>query len=218
MLLFRVFSALLSYPTAEMRAALPEMAEVVGSSPLLSAQERNGLLGLLDELAHGDVLEAEERYSDLFDRGRALSLHLFEHLHGDGRDRGSAMVELKDLYGAAGFELTSSELPDYLPVVLEYLSCRDHEEAREMLADCAHILKVIARALIARQSGYAAVLQALLVIAGEPPVDAAKVPPAKERRDSIDREWREEPAFAGDPLGGATANAKPLPGGRHGLE
>jgi nitrate reductase delta subunit len=109
------------------------------------------------------------------------------------------MVELKQLYEAAGFDLSSSELPDYLPVVLEYLSCRELEEAREMLADCAHILKVIARALIARQSHYAAVLQSLLVIAGEQPVDAASVKPAKERPDSIDREWREEPAFGGAP-------------------
>jgi len=206
MLLFKVFSALLSYPSREMRNALPEMAEVVAQSPLIGTSERDGLLALIDDLAQGDELDAEERYSDLFDRGRALSLHLFEHLHGDSRDRGSAMVELKQLYEAAGLALSSSELPDYLPVVLEYLSCRSADEAREMLADCAHILKVIARALIARQSHYAAVLQALLVIAGEPPVDAAKVPPAKERPDSIDREWREEPAF-----GGPTIPEPPVP-------
>jgi nitrate reductase delta subunit len=199
MLLFRVFSALLSYPSLDMRAALPDMAEVVGQSPLIGTSEREGLLALIDDLAQGDQLDVEERYSDLFDRGRALSLHLFEHLHGDSRDRGSAMVELKQLYASAGFDLSSSELPDYLPVVLEYLSCRSSDEAREMLADCAHILKVIARALISRQSHYATVLQALLVIAGEQPVDAAKVPPAKERPDSIDREWREEPAFGGAP-------------------
>lgn len=218
MLIFRVFSAFLSYPTADMRTALPAMAEIVRSSPHLPAEQRDSLLALVDDLAQGDLLEAEERYSDLFDRGRALSLHLFEHLHGDSRDRGSAMVELKQLYETAGFGLSSSELPDYLPVVLEYLSCRDIVEAREMLADCAHILKVIARALIARQSDYAAVLQSLLVIAGEQPVDAAKIPPAKERADSIDREWREEPAFAGDPVADATANIKPVPGGRHVVE
>jgi len=199
MLIFRAFSALLSYPSAEMRAALPEIAEVVRREALVGESQRRDLLALIDDLGRGDQLEAEERYSDLFDRGRALSLHLFEHLHGDSRDRGSAMVELKQLYEAAGFDLSSSELPDYLPVVLEYLSCRELEEAREMLADCAHILKVIARALIARQSLYAAVLQSLLVIGGEQPVDAASVKPAKERPDSIDREWREEPAFGGAP-------------------
>ena len=106
--------------------------------------------------------------------GRALSLHLFEHLHGDSRDRGEAMVDLKQLYVRAGFALSTSELPDFLPVVLEYLSCRDIGEARAMLADCAPILATIARSLIARRSCYAAVLQALLVIAGESLVDAAR--------------------------------------------
>jgi nitrate reductase delta subunit len=218
MLIFRVFSALLSYPSAEMRAALPEMANAVRASSLVPASQRGDLLALIDDLGKGDLLEAEERYSDLFDRGRALSLHLFEHLHGDSRDRGSAMVELKELYAAAGFELSSTELPDYLPVVLEYLSCREIIEAREMLADCAHILKVIAGALIARRSGYAAVLQTLLTIAGEQPVDAAKVAPAKERADSIDREWREEPAFAGAPFPSVPTGGKPETGERHVVE
>ena len=83
---------------------------------------------------------------------RASSLHLFEHLHGESRDRGEAMVELKRLYEHAGFELSTRELPDYLPVVLEYLSCRDLAETHELLADCAHLLKAIARALMTRNS------------------------------------------------------------------
>ncbi len=196
MLIFKAFSALLSYPSAEMRQALPEIAEVVRSSKLVGARESETLLALVDEIGEGDLLAAEERYVDLFDRGRALSLHLFEHLHGDGRDRGAAMVELKTLYATAGFELTASELPDYLPVVLEYLSQRDMAEAREMLADCAHILSSIARSLVARQSGYAAVPQALLVIAGEKPVDAADVKPVRESAETLDRDWAEKPAFA----------------------
>ena len=154
-----------------------------------------------------DLLAVEERYVDLFDRGRALSLHLFEHLHGESRDRGEAMVELKQIYERAGFELSARELPDYLPVVLEYLSCRDLAEARAMLADCAHILTTIGRSLIARGSRYAAVLQALIVIAGESPIDAAKVPPVKERIESLDRDWIEEPAFAGAP-GAASPSAR----------
>ena len=126
-------------------------------------------------------------------------MHLFEHLHGESRDRGEAMVELKQLYERAGFELSTRELPDYLPVVLEYLSCRDLAEARAMLADCAHILTTIGRSLIARRSRYAAVLQALIVIAGESPIDVAKVPPVKERTETLDRDWAEQPAFAGAP-------------------
>jgi len=199
-LLFRALSALLSYPTPELRQALPEIAAVVRAATLLTAREQRGLLELVDELGRGDLLETEERYVDLFDRGRSLSLHLFEHLHGDSRDRGEAMVDLKRIYEQAGFELSARELPDYLPVLLEYLSCRDVAEARAMLADCAHILMTIARSLIARSSRYAAVLQALIVIAGESPIDAAKVPPVMERTESLDRDWAEEPAFAGAPM------------------
>jgi nitrate reductase delta subunit len=215
---FKVFSALLSYPTAEMREALGEMAEVINQSSLVAAPERDGLMALIAQLGEGDTLDAEERYCELFDRGRALSLHLFEHLHGESRDRGTAMVELKQLYARAGYELTARELPDYLPVVLEYLSCRDMDEARDMLADCAHILKVIARALIARRSDYAAVLQALLVIAGEQPLEAAKIPQAKERLEDLDRRWQEEPAFSGDPMATARAAGPMAGGGRHAVE
>ncbi len=209
MLLFRAMSALLSYPSEEMRKALPEITDVIETSSLVEASERRELLALVTELAQGDLLEVEEQYVDLFDRGRALSLHLFEHLHGDSRDRGDAMVDLKAIYARAGFDLTTSELPDYLPVVLEYLSCRDLDEARAMLADCAHILATIARALIARRSRYAAVLQALLIIAGEAPIDAANVPPAKERTETLDREWAEQPAFAGAPAPGGRVSGQP---------
>jgi nitrate reductase delta subunit len=209
MLEFRAFSALLSYPSEEMRAALPEIAEVIKQSPLVPPREQQGILGLIAELGGDHLLAAEERYVDLFDRGKSLSLHLFEHLHGESRDRGEAMVELKQQYARAGFELSSRELPDYLPVVLEYLSCRDVAEARSMLMDCAHILTTIGRSLIARRSRYAAVLQALLVIAGESPIDAAKVRPIKERAEALDREWAEEPAFAGAPLAAGSSRGMP---------
>jgi nitrate reductase delta subunit len=199
MIVFKALSALLSYPSEEMRHALPEIAGVIRATPLLATRERNDLLDLINDLARGDLLGAEERYVDLFDRGRALSLHLFEHLHGESRDRGEAMIDLRRIYERAGFELSARELPDYLPVVLEYLSCRDLAEARAMLADCAHILTAIGRSLVARRSRYAAILQALIVIAGEKPIDAAKIPPVKERVEALDRDWFEEPAFASGP-------------------
>lgn len=199
MIVFRALSALLSYPTEAMRQALPEIADAIGDASIVTPAEQHGLLDLVDELGRGDLLAAEERYVDLFDRGRALSLNLFEHLHGESRDRGEAMVELKQIYERAGFELSANELPDYLPVVLEYLSCRDLDEAREMLADCAGILTTIGRSLVARRSRYAAVLQALIVFAGESPIDVAKIPPVTERTDTLDRDWVEEPAFAGAP-------------------
>jgi nitrate reductase delta subunit len=196
----RALSALLSYPTPDLRQALPEVAAAVASSPFIAERERMGIMALIDELGGSDLMAAEAHYVDIFDRGRATSLHLFEHLYGDSRDRGKAMVELKRVYERAGFTLTTSELPDYLPVLLEYLSCRDLAEARDMLSDCAQILRRIAEALIAGDSAYAGVLQALIVIAGEAPVDAVSVSRARHERENLDRDWLEQPAFAGVPL------------------
>lgn len=95
MLVFRAFSDLRSYPSQDLQKALPEIADVLKQSPLVSPRELQGFLELLAELGGGEQLDAEARYVDLFDRGPALSLHLFEHLHSDSRDRGTAMVELK---------------------------------------------------------------------------------------------------------------------------
>lgn len=219
MIVLRALGALLAYPREEVRQALPEIADAIRGSPLVAPREREGLLALIEELASGDLLEAEERYVDLFDRGRATSLHLFEHLHGEARDRGPAMVDLKRYYEQAGYELSARELPDYLPVVLEYLSCRDIAETRDLLGDCAPILKRIGQALIARGSAYAAVLQALLVMAGEAPLDVSAVPRVAERAENLDQDWFEQPAFAGEPSPSAmdagpppTAAASPTSG------
>lgn len=209
MIVLRALAALLSYPRSEIRDALPEIADAIRNSPLVATRERDGLLALVDQLASGDLLAAEERYVELFDRGRATSLHLFEHLYGDSRDRGEAMVELNRLYQRAGFELATSELPDYLPVVLEYLSCRDLAETREILSDCAHILKTIASVLVARGSAYASVVQALLVIAGEAPLDTKSVPRVREPAENLDRDWFEAPAFS-DPTS-PTMASRPAP-------
>jgi nitrate reductase delta subunit len=209
-IVLRALSALLSYPTEPLRQALPEIADAVGSSPLVSTRERGGIVTLIVELSGRDLLDSQERYVELFDGSRATSLNLFEHLYGDSRDRGDAMVDLKRIYERAGFGLATSELPDYLPVLLEYLSCRELTEARDMLSDCAHILKKIAQALIARDSAYAGVLQALIVLAGEAAVDAMSVPKAVQPRENLDRDWFEEPAFAGVPL--AASSSRPRGG------
>jgi nitrate reductase delta subunit len=211
MIVLRALGALLSYPREEVRQALPEIVDAISSSQLIPPRQRRDLLTLIDELRAGDLLEAEERYVELFDRGRAASLHLFEHLHGEDRDRGQAMVDLKRLYEQAGYELTTRELPDYLPVVLEYLSCRDIRETHEVLGDCAHILRRIGASLIARGTNYAAVLQALLIIAGEDPIDAAAVPRVKERTENLDRNWFEQPAFGAEPPAPAANPARPAP-------
>jgi nitrate reductase delta subunit len=196
MIVLRGLGALLSYPGPALREALPEIAEAVRGSPLIGAPERAAVLGCVELIAGADPLWAEERYVALFDRGRATSLNLFEHVHGDARDRGEAMVELKSVYARAGFELTARELPDFLPVVLEYLSCRDMAEARDMLGDCAHILRAIGEALIRHGSPYSAVFEALLRVIGEKGLDAKAAARRAEESEDLDRDWREEPAFA----------------------
>lgn len=200
MIIFRALGALISYPSDNLRQALPEIADVISRSTIIGKSQREELLALVGDLASGELLSKEEKYVELFDRGRSTSLNLFEHLHEESRDRGAAMVELKRLYERAGLELGGGELPDYLPVVLEYLSCRELSEAREMLADCAHIIKAIAEALIARGSAYVAVMQALLVIAGKNPVAEASPVAAREQAEDLDEDWPERPAFENVPI------------------
>lgn len=198
MIVLRALAALLGYPDPDLLAALPEIAEALRDAARIPTADRDALAALIDELAAADPLEAEERYVALFDRGRSTSLNLFEHLHGDARDRGQAMVELKQLYERAGFVLTSKELPDHLPVLLEYLSQRDKAEVADMLGDCAHIVRAIGEALLKRQSRYAAVLQAVLRMAGEPPLDAVRAAKRPKERLDPDRDWAERPAFEPD--------------------
>ena len=201
---FRALGALLNYPGRELIEAVPEIAGVVGASALLGRSEKRRLAELATELRRTDPYELEERYVALFDRGRATSLHLFEHVHGDSRERGQAMVDLGRVYEQAGFQLAENELPDYLPAVLEYLSCRPLGEAREMLGDCAHILRAVGERLAGRGSRYAAVFDAILAAVDEAGLDWSTTPP-REPEPALDEEWAEAPAFG--PAAG--------PGGSH---
>src|SRR5699024_6573187 len=192
-LLLRALSALLTYPDAELRAALPEIRTAISSSRALKKRYKNDVLALIDELADSETLEAEGRYVDLFDRGKHTSLNLFEHVHGDGRMRGPAMLELRDRYLEADLEPVGDELPDHLPLMLEYLSCRSLAETRSMIGEIAHILRQLGNTLLKRDSRYAAVMAALLAIGNEKGLDpSAKVPPPED----IDRDWEQKPAFA----------------------
>ncbi|WP_049621281.1 nitrate reductase molybdenum cofactor assembly chaperone [Frateuria defendens] len=194
-LFLRALSALLAYPDSELRAALPEIDTTVRNTRDLKTRTRDELLALLDELSRSDALEAEAHFVDVFDRGRSTSLNLFEHIHGDGRERGSAMLDLRQRYLEAGLEPSGNELPDHLPVLLEYLSCRDGAETRETLGDCAHILRAIGNRLLHRRSHYAAVFTALLELAHADGLDPHARVPAPE---NLDISWEERPAFAND--------------------
>ncbi|MDE2167559.1 MAG: nitrate reductase molybdenum cofactor assembly chaperone [Alphaproteobacteria bacterium] len=205
MIVLRALGILLTYPRPELRAALPEIADALRASPLIAPQDRDALEGLIVLLTDADQLWAEENYVELFDRGRATSLHLFEHVHGDTRARGDAMVDLKSVYERAGFSLAANELPDFLPVVLEYLSCRDLAETKDMIGDCAHVLRAVGETLLQRGSIYSAVFAALLGIAGQPGLDRKAASRRAAETEDLDREWTEQPAFGPQtPAGGSS--------------
>jgi len=208
----RALGALLTYPRRDLLEALPEIRAAIAASTLLGQREKERVSELIDELHDTDPFELEERYVDLFDRGRSTSLCLFEHVHGDSRERGQAMVDLKKVYARAGYQLASNELPDYLPAVLEYLSFRTSAEAKEMLADCAHILRAIGERLVSRGSRYAAAVDALLAVAGESGLDWSTAPAPPEPIPHVDEEWMDAPAFgAGSQKNqGAEAGVTPI--------
>ena len=188
----RVLSALLGYPDAQMRTCLPEMRDLLRDERALSPLRRIELVALIDTLQRADPLEIEAGYVELFDRGRATSLHLFEHVHGDSRDRGPAMIDLGQTYEKAGLILAEGELPDYLPAVLEFVSTQPPREAKAFLSEMAHIFNTIFSALQQRDTAYASVLGALLDLAGE------KAQPVKPVADEpLDESWSEPVVFDG---------------------
>lgn len=191
-LTLRTLSALLSYPDRDMRACLPQMREVLRRERALSAHRLAEIDLLIAHLERGSGLEVEADYVAQFDRGRATSLHLFEHVHGDSRDRGPAMVDLAQTYEKAGLYLAEGELPDYLPAVLEFVSTQPPRGARAFLSEMAHIFNAIFGALQQRASPYASVLGALLELAGEA-AQAVKPPPEED----LDTSWAEPRVFDG---------------------
>lgn len=195
---FKVLSALLTYPTEALVAAAPDFSDVIAAEGLVAAAHRAALERLIDDIVTGDVYDLQERYGHLFDRSKTLALYLFEHVHGESRDRGQAMVDLRAMYEKAGLVIDSNELPDYLPLFLEFLSVRPLEEARTLLADTAHILAALAERLDRRQSPYKAVFDALIALADEAPrreiVEELLKSPDSDPMDlrALDAAWEEE--------------------------
>jgi nitrate reductase delta subunit len=192
---FRALAALLSYPEPELIAALPEIRNEVSGN--------REILNLLREFENQPLHVLQERYVALFDRSRALSLHLFEHVHGESRDRGQAMVDLARTYASRGFRVAGNELPDYLPAFLEFLSLIPAGEAKGMIGETAAILRALGDRLAARGSRYAAVFAALLAAGGEPGLTKAIAPRPVEGEESslaaIDKAWMDEPVTFGGP-------------------
>ncbi len=197
-LTLKILSALLSYPEQEMIAAIPAMRDALATEGLLAGPQRKALDAFLTELEADDLYDLQERYVLLFDRTRSLSLHIFEHVHGESRDRGQAMVDLMALYEKGGLQMAPGELPDFLPLFLEYCATRPLTEARELLGQPAHILAALAERLRKRGSTYEVVFRCLASLAAAKPraedLVAVLAAPETDPDDmaALDAIWEEE--------------------------
>lgn len=202
-----LLARLLEYPDDDgLLAHLDEAKRALGASGLTKAS-LDGISGFLQWMGDSDSMTVQESYVEMVDRNRRGSLHLFEHIHGESRDRGSAMVDLQEFYTQRGFAMAPGELPDYLPVILEFASGAPVKESAEFLAELAPLAARLVAEHSRRGSPWAPVLVAVLEACGGTLEDARRVPAASEPEPSVDELW-EEPMveFAGD--------CTPVPGGK----
>lgn len=209
----QALSALLAYPSPELQAAAHEIAPALREEGLLSEARLKDLAPLLADIASCDLFDLQERFVLLFDRSRSLSLNLFEHVHGESRARGQAMVDLLETYRAGGFEPVGPELPDHLPILLEFLAQGEMGAARETLADAGHIVAALAERLERRASPYAAVLRAVvdLTVSAAPAELVAEIAALAEDDpedlEALDAVWEEAMVvFGPDPNAGCPAS------------
>ncbi|HWI75506.1 MAG TPA: nitrate reductase molybdenum cofactor assembly chaperone [Sphingomicrobium sp.] len=218
MISFKALGALLDYPTPELQSALDEIEQALNEERAIPAAELEGVRALIDRLRKSDIMDAQEYWIGLFDRSKRLALHLYEHSYGESRDRGQAMVNLALTYRMNGFELNAAEMPDYLPLFLEFLSVIPEMHARRYLTDAVEIIEALRIRLDERDSTYAALLTALVTLAsrnadeGEVEAILASEPQDPQDLEQLDEQWAEEPvdftagsALKDCPYAGATA-------------
>lgn len=182
---FKVLSLLLMYPESDWLAALPELEEALADEAGFNGDAGSRLAPLLKQLRESELIALQENYVATFDRNPSHSLHLFEHIHGESRDRGSAMTDLLNEYWKHDFDASATELPDYVPLFLEFLSLLPPEEALALLGDAIHVLAAIGRKLDASGSPYATALQLLEALS---PVAAQTLaePPMRDMDEAME--------------------------------
>ena len=197
MISLKIIACLLEYPDVQLWQGKEELLEAAAAANELNEGQRTALADLIRWRCDGELLDAQSEYSTLFDRGRATSLLLFEHVHGESRDRGQAMVDLLEQYKQAGLQIDSRELPDHLPLFLEFLSTLDDRQARGWLLDIAPILALLGARLHQRESGYAPLFDLLSEISGsearsENLSDTVSAESRDDTPQALDAVWEEE--------------------------
>jgi nitrate reductase molybdenum cofactor assembly chaperone NarJ/NarW len=199
MISFKALGSLLDYPTVELQQAADEIEQALFEERAIPAASMEGVRAFIDRLRTQDIMDLQEYWVSLFDRSKRLALHLYEHCHGESRDRGQAMVNLALTYRMNGYEMNAAEMPDYLPLFLEFLSQLPEEPARRYLADSIEIVEALRIRLEERDSTYAVLLEALVGMsnraADEAEVEAilATEPQDPRNLDELDEQWAEEP-------------------------
>ncbi|MGH8475071.1 MAG: nitrate reductase molybdenum cofactor assembly chaperone [Methylococcales bacterium] len=193
----KVISVLLCYPDEGLYEHYQQLASVLREEAVIPEQDQLALIRLMESLCAKNLLDAQSDYVETFDRSRSLSLLLFEHVHGESRERGQAMVDLMKIYEDNGFEISARELPDFLPLFLEYLSFRPESEIIEWLSNVQHILAVLQGRLENRQNSYSVLFSALLnLIQANVDMQAIQKEISSETRDdtpeALDQVWEEE--------------------------
>jgi nitrate reductase delta subunit len=200
----KALAVLLSYPDINVYENIDDLAEILKKESLLSKKTLKELLAFISAYKNKDFLELQERFVATFDRSRAHCLNLFEHIHGESRDRGPAMVDLSEMYAKKNLFVGKKELPDYLPVFLEYLSLCNDNEAIESLGDTIDIIALIGGQLQKNKSPYYIIFSALEELSTTK-VNKFKVAEAiqnslkePETLEELDELWKEQEAFGGE--------------------
>lgn len=211
---FKVLGLLLTYPEGSLYQASEELVALLREEALLADRHIRRIEKFLTGQTGRDLMAVQEDYVQTFDQGRAHCLHLFEHVHGESRDRGQAMVNLGETYASRGLYINNNELPDYLPLFMEYLSLCPLDEARHLLGEAIDIIAMIGTKLEKRGSPYAAVFDVMEQLSAVKP-DRIKIkaafgnaPKDPETLEELDEQWKEAEAFSGDPVRDAGADCR----------
>ncbi|HFL8824138.1 MAG TPA: nitrate reductase molybdenum cofactor assembly chaperone [Candidatus Azoamicus sp. OHIO1] len=199
---YKIFSTLLSYPSNEFKECISSIIPILKEENLLSEDCIDKLAVFIDYINCSNLLDLQENYVSIFDRQKRFSLYLFEHIHGDARERGMAMVDLKNLYKASDFDIDSNiELPDYIPVFLEYLSLMPKEKSSILLGEIINIIAVIGRRLQLFNSLYYIIFDLLEYLSNfksdKKIIDGVILDRLNDKIDcsKVDEEWEEPKVF-----------------------
>lgn len=212
MQILKVIARLLDYPTQSLLDNSELLIEVASSTKFLPPELRKEIVNLITRHKESDIYDLQADYDGLFERGRFVSLLIFEHVHGESRDRGQAMVDLLEMYRSKGFELDSRQMPDYIPLFLEFLSEQDELYAREWLADISHIVALLEERLVKRHSDFSCLFTSLLIISGtkvdrKSIQETVKKEETEDTLEAIDREWEDKEIRFDDPIDGQSCSS-----------